>query len=97
VDEILSLDPDKFRDQADFMAAVLLQDAARLIADLMPLLSLSQQEVIELRYHHDMTFEDIGPEMSITPQAARQLHGRALKALGFALLSRSIKSTSDVL
>lgn len=79
------------------MAAVLLEDAARLISGLMPYLSQQQQSVISMRYWHDMTFEQIGPEMSITPQAARQLHSRALKSLGFALISRSIKSTSDVL
>lgn len=44
-------------------------------------LPVRQQEVIQLRYYHDFSAEEIGRIMSINPQSVRNLQNRAMQQL----------------
>jgi len=44
-------------------------------------LSARQQEVIQLRYYHDFSAEEIGKIMDINPQSVRNLQNRAIQQL----------------
>jgi DNA-directed RNA polymerase specialized sigma24 family protein len=75
---------------------IVAQERRRLVAEWCERLTGRQRYLIRLRYHHDLTFYQIGMAMRISDEAAMKMHRRALDELEAQARAAGIHGLKDV-
>ena len=70
-------------------------DISRLVANAFETISPREVKVLQLRYWHDLTLEEIGKIFELTRERIRQIEGRALRKLRHPSRSESLRPFVD--